>query len=52
MSRRVSSTSTLEDLPVYFRPFTRESMKSIRERMEEEKIKMEEEKKKKKEVCI
>jgi len=45
-----SDTSSLPDLPVYFRPFTRESLKAIRERQEEEAIKKAEEAAKKVEV--
>lgn len=52
MSRRSSETSSLEDLPVYFKPFTRESLKAIKERKEEEQIRLAEEKLQKKEVCL
>ncbi len=38
-----SDTSSLPDRPVYFRPFTRESLKAIKERMEEEQAKKEQE---------
>lgn len=47
MPRHESETSSLDDLPVYFRPFTRESVKAIRQHMAEEEIKQKELKAKK-----
>lgn len=50
MSECGSDTSSLPDRPIYFRPFTRESLKNIKERMEEDAIKKAEETKKSEEV--
>lgn len=43
MSDNESDTSTLDERPVYFKVFTRESLVSIRERGEEEAIRLKEE---------
>lgn len=50
MSDAASDISSLEERPVYFRPFTRESLRAIRDRMEEEAAKKEQEKQKAEEV--
>ncbi len=43
MSDDGSDTSTLDERPVYFKVFTRESLVAIRERAEEEAIRLKEE---------
>ncbi len=50
MSEDEGDTDSLDELPRYFRPFTRESLKAIKERMDEEVIKNSDDNHKKKEV--
>lgn len=47
MSDDGSDTSSLDERPVYFKVFTRESLLAIRERAEEEAIRLKEEEAKK-----
>lgn len=42
MSEHQSDTSSLDERPVYFRPFTRDSLTQIKQRMAEEAIKKKE----------
>lgn len=52
MSDHQSDTSSLDERPVYFRPFTRDSLKAIKQRMAEEAIKKKELEAKKAEVEV